>query len=328
MRKILVVGYGSMGKRHVNNLLTNSNAQIIICTKRNDLKLLKRKRTQVYNSLDRCLEEKPDIGIVTNETSYHILTAIKLAKSGLDLFLEKPLSDSMKDVKTLSSIVKRKRLITQMGCHLRFHPCIKKIKQLLSQKTAGRIISAQVETGSYLPDWHSYEDYRLGYAAKKDLGGGVVLTQIHEIDYLYWFFGDVKEVFSITGKFSDLELDVDDTSSNLIRFKNNVISEVHLDYIQRPDFKSCKLKGTKGVIYWNSDSDDVKFYDMKKRKWLLKIKIKNFEKNSMYVEEIKHFLRCVKERKETINDINQGIKTLEISLAMKKASKLKRMVKP
>jgi len=81
----------------------------------------------------------------------------------------------------------------------------------------------------------------LGYAAKKDLGGGVVLTQIHEIDYLYWFFGDVKEVFSITGKFSDLELDVDDTSSNLIRFKNNVISE---DYIQRPDFKSCKLKGT------------------------------------------------------------------------------------
>ena len=121
MKKILVVGYGSIGKRHVNNLLSYSDAKIIICTKQKDIGFLKRKGIKIYNSLDRCLEEKPDIGFVINETSYHILTAIKLAKSGLDLFLEKPLSDSMKDVKTLSSIVKRKRLITQMGCHLRFH---------------------------------------------------------------------------------------------------------------------------------------------------------------------------------------------------------------
>jgi len=328
MKKILVVGYGSIGKRHVNNLLSYSSAKIIICTKQKDIWFLKRKGINIYNSLDRCLEENPDIGFVANETSFHIPIAIKLAKAGLDLFLEKPLSDSMRGVKTLVNLIKRKKLITQMGCNWRFHPCIKKIKQLISQNAIGRIISVHVENGSYLPDWHPSEDYRLGYAARKDLGGGIVLTQIHELDYLYWFFGDIKEVFSVTGKFSDLEIMTDDLSSNILRFKNNVISELHLDYFQRPDFKSCKIKGTKGVLYWNSQTNEVKLYNMKKKMWLVKMKVKNYQTNSMYIDEIKHFLKCVDKRKETINNIEQGVKTLETSLAIKKSSKLKRMIKP
>lgn len=92
-----------------------------------------------------------------------------------------------------------------MGCNLRFHDCIKKMKSLLEKETIGKIISVKVECGAYLPDWHPYEDYSKGYAARDDLGGGVVLTCIHELDYLYWFFGEIKEVFSITGKFSNLK---------------------------------------------------------------------------------------------------------------------------
>ena len=87
-----------------------------------------------------------------------------------------------------------------MGNQFRFHPCIKKIHQLVKQKKIGKIISVQVENGSYLPDWHPYEDHAISYASKKKLGGGVVLTQIHDIDYLYWIFGNPKSVFSVTGK--------------------------------------------------------------------------------------------------------------------------------
>ena len=326
MKKILAVGYGSIGKRHVENLLSISNLEVIVCTKRNDIGKLK-KHAKVYHSIKQCLEEKPDVGIIANETSLHVPTAIKLAKAGLDLFLEKPLSNSLKDIEKLHAIVKKKKLITQMGCNLRFHPCIKKIKDMIEQQKVGRIISAQVQNCSYLPDYHPWEDYRKGYAARKDLGGGVILTQIHEIDYMYWLFQEVENVISMSGKLSDLDITAEDYVSSLLKFKNKIIGELHMDYFQRPDFRSCKIRGTKGEIYWNSDNNSVNIYMMDKKRWKTELEVKNYQRNFSYAEQLKHFLKCVKQRKETINDIEQGIATLKIVLAMKKASKIMKPVR-
>ena len=326
MKKILVVGYGSIGKRHVENLLSISNLEIIVCTKRNDVKKLK-KHAKVYRTLKQCLKEKPDMGIIANETSLHVTTAIKLANEGLDLFLEKPLSNSLKDVEKLHTIIKKKKLITQMGCNLRFHPCIKKIKSMIEQQKIGKIISAQVQTCSYLPDYHPWEDYRKGYAARKDLGGGVLLTQIHEIDYMYWLFQEVENVISMSGKLSDLDITAEDYVSSLLKFKNKIIGELHMDYFQRPDFRSCKIRGTKGEIYWNSDNNSVNIYRMDKKRWKTELEVKNYQRNFSYAEQLKHFLKCVKQRKETINDIEQGISTLKIALAIKKSSKIMKPVR-
>lgn len=325
MKKILVVGYGSVGKRHVNNLLLNKNLEIIICTKQRNLEFPN--NVKIYNSLNEALREKPEIGFITNETSYHIPIAKKLAYYGLDLFIEKPLSNSFSGVDYLLKTVKKNRLITQMGCNFRFHPCLQKMKSIIDSGKLGRILSVQVESGSYLPDWHPYEDYRRSYAARKDLGGGIVLTCIHEIDYLYWFFGDVKEVFSMTGKFSDLHTTAEDMSAIILKFKKNIIAEVHLDYFQRPDFKRCKIKGTNGIIQWDSDSNEVKFYNKYRKKWIQIIKITNFQRNQMFIDEIEHFIKCVNSRKSTINDVRQGVDTLEICLAIKKSSKLKKLVR-
>ena len=137
MTKVLIAGYGSIGKRHIENFLQFKDIQLTVYTKRNDLQLLKKEGIKVSSSLTECLKEKQDIGVVTNETSLHIPIAIKLAEEGLDLFLEKPLSNSLKGVEKLHAIVKKKKLITQMGCNLRFHPCIKKIKSLIEQKKIG-----------------------------------------------------------------------------------------------------------------------------------------------------------------------------------------------
>jgi predicted dehydrogenase len=325
MKKILVVGYGSIGKRHVENLLSISNLEVIVCTERNDVSKLK-KHAKVYSTIKQCLEEKPDIGIIANETSLHVPTAIKLAEAGLDLFLEKPLSNSLKDVEKLYAIVKKKKLITQMGCNMRFHPCIKKIKSMVEQQKIGRIISVQVQNCSYLPDYHPWEDYRNGYAARKDLGGGIILTQIHEIDYMYWLFQEVENVISISGKFSDLDITTEDYVSSLLKFKNKIIGELHMDYFQRPDFRSCKIRGTKGEIYWDSDNNHVNVYAMNKKRWKMEMEVKNYQRNFSYVAQLKHFIKCVKQRKETINDIEQGIATLKIALAMKKSSKTMKSV--
>ena len=329
MTKVLIVGYGSIGNRHLENFLRFKDIQLTVYTKRNDIQLLKKKGIKVSDSLNECLKENPNIAVIANETSLHVPTAIKLAKAGLDLFLEKPLSNSLKDVEKLHAIVKKKKLITQMGCNLRFHPCIKKIKSLIEQEKIGKIISAQVQNCSYLPDFHRWEDYRKSYAARKDLGGGVILTSIHEIDYMYWFFEEVENVVSISGKFSKLDVTAEDYVSSLLRFKNKVIGELHMDYFQRPSFRSCKIRGTKGEIYWDSDNNCVNIYNMNKKRWETKFDSdfsNNLDTYSSYVEELKHFLKCVKHRKETINNLEQGIATLKIALAIKKASKLMKSV--
>lgn len=330
MKKALIVGYGSIGTRHLKNLISIENMKILILTKRKNLEI-NQKNVKVIHNLKDALNEKPDFALITNETRYHIPIALKLAKFGLDLFIEKPLSDSMKNIEKLKKIVNEKKLVTQIGCNLRFYPPLKKIKELVGKQIVGKPISVQVETGSYLPDWHPWEDYRTGYAAKKELGGGVLLTAIHEIDYLYWIFGKITDVSSITGKFSDLEVNADDLSVSLIKFKNNLIGEIHLDYFQRPFFKSCKIKCTKGVILWDSGTNKVKVYNAKLKKWASKqitpnYKLTSNKVNTMYIDEMTHFLHCVKNRKKTINDFNQGVYVLKIALAIRKASEKKKTV--
>lgn len=323
--KVLVVGYGSIGKRHVDNLLKYFNTEIIICTKRKDLKV--NKKCKVVKTIELGIKENPNVAFVTNVTSIHINTAIKLAKAGIDIFIEKPLSNSMKDIHKLSKIVKNKKIKIMIGCNFRFHECIMKIKELLEKNKVGRVIFARVEWGSYLPDWHPYEDYTKSYTSRKELGGGVTLTCIHEIDYLHWFFGNVDEVSSFTGKYSDLKMDADDLSAILLRFKNNIIAEIHLDHFQKPEFRNCKIVGTKGTIYWDSDTNEVRLFDKSKNKWIKQLNVKNYKRNYMYLNELKHFLKCVIEEKNTVNDLDEGVKTLKIALAAVKSSKTKRVVK-
>jgi len=325
--KALVVGYGSIGKRHIENLSHYPNIEILVCTNRRMDQFLRKKKCRIFNNITSSLKEEPDVAFVTNVSNLHVSTATKLARKNIDMFIEKPLSNSSKGVKTLLKIVKKRKLITLMGFPLRFHPCLIKIKEIISKKELGKIIFVSAENGSYLPDWHPNENYIESYAAREDLGGGAVLTCIHELDYLFWFLGNVSDIFSVTGKYSTLDIQTDDLSSILLKFKNKTIGEVHLDFFQRPAFRNCKIVGTNGTIYWNFDENIVRFYDLKKKRWINKLKLNKFDINDMYISELDHFLRCVKKREKTLNDIEQGTKVLEIALAVKKASKVKRMIR-
>jgi len=321
--KVAIVGYGSIGKRHFENISKKFNDDIIICTKRTDIpKNIKHCRT-----INKCLKENPDFVIITNETDKHLKTAIKFAQMGCHIFIEKPLSHSLTGIKKLESIIVEKKLVTQIGCNLRFHPCLIKIKKMLSERKIGDVISFQAEHGSYLPDWHPKEDYRKGYAARKEKGGDIIFTSIHEIDYLYWFFGTVSMSMANMGKISDLKTTSDDHASIFLKFKNKILGEIHLDYYQRPKIRTCKIIGTKGTIFWNNEENTVKIYQSRTKKLKTVLKLNNFDKNNMYIDELIHFKKCIKENKKTINDVKQGIDTLKISLSAKKSSKTKKMVK-
>lgn len=324
--KVVIVGYGSIGKRHCKNLSKIKGIQCSVVTSQKKIQLPS-KNFQKFSSLDNCLKFQPDVALITNESHLHVKYAIRLAKAGCHIFIEKPLSHNLCDIKKLLEIVKKKKLISLMGCNLRFHPCLIKIKKLVSTKKLGRILFVQAEHGSYLPDWHPTENYKKNYASQKKLGGGVVLTSIHELDYLYWILGDITETFSVTGRFSDLGINADDLSSILLKFKNNTIGEVHLDYFQKPSNRGCKIVGTKGTLTWNISKNTVNFFNNKTRKWQKLFEIKNFDFNNTYIKEIEYFLQCSKNNKKTINDLKQGVQVLKIALKVLKSSRSKKMEK-
>jgi predicted dehydrogenase len=323
--KALVIGYGSIGKRHIENLSKIPKMKIFVLTTRSYDDFLKTKKCFIVKSIKSAISHNPDFAIIANETNIHVKFAKILSKAGIHLFIEKPLSDSIRGINELSQTTYEKKLVTFMGFNFRFHPGIKIIKKLITEKKIGKIISVLVENSSYLPDWHPNENYTKSYSARKELGGGVVLTSIHELDYLYWFFGDVKKIVSITEKISNLKINVEDSASIILKFKNNVTAEIHLDYFQRPSSRYCKLIGTEGTIYWNMNKNEVKIFDIKKKKWLIK-KFSKFDYNSMYVEELKHFINCIKNKTHTINNLKSGVSTLKIALAVKHASKYGKMV--
>jgi len=308
----------------MRNILLKKNMEVLICTKRNDFKIHE-KNVKIVKTIDEGIAERPDIAFVTNETSYHVNTAIKLAKEGIDLFIEKPLSSSTNGIKKLKKIVKDNGIISLIGCDHRFHPCLKKIKEIIDKKRLGRIMSVQVESSSLLSDWHPYEDYRKGYSAKEELGGGIAMTMTHELDFLRWFFGEIKEIFSITKKVSDLEISADDISTMTMIFKNNIIGELHLDYFARPQFKSCKIRGTKGTLYWNSDKNSVEIFYNNQKKWKIVFEEKNYKRNEMFVNELEYFLKCVKNRKKSFNDIRDAEKIVNAILGAKKSSMAKKI---
>jgi len=322
--KALVVGYGSIGKRHIENLSFLKNMEIIVCTKRKNDTFLKQKKCTIYTSIEDCIKEDPTFAIITNETSFHIKNALRLAKAGIHLLIEKPLSNSLTGTNELLNVTNKNKLVVLIGCNFRFHPCLKLMKEIILQGDLGKVLSARVENGSFLPDWHSNKNYQTEYSARNDLGGGVVLTSIHEIDYLYWFFGNIHEVFSITGTFSDLNISADDLSSMVLRFKNNIIAEAHLDYFQQPSSRNCKIIGTEGTITCDLESNTVKFYDVKNKKWITKLNLSKYDLNKTYIEELTHFIDCIGGKDKPINPLKDGIYTLKVALDAKKSSKLKK----
>ena len=324
--KVVIIGFGSIGQRHCKNLLEKSNTEIYLCTKHNLKNFKNSKRIQNLPSLEECLKNQPEIGFICNASNLHVETAIKLAKNNCHLLIEKPLSNSLKNMTQLLSLVEKNKIITLMGFNLRFHPCLIKIKQILSKNKIGRIIYIHAENGSYLPDWHPEEDYRKSYTSRKTLGGGAVLTCLHEIDYLSWLFGDVKEVSAISGKFSDLEIESEDLASTSLKFKNNIIAHVHLDLFQRPTQRTCKIVGTNGTLFCDFNRNIVSLYKLNKKKWKEIMNLKNYNINDMYVEEIKQLLKCVRTQKKSVNDIDQGLKILKIGLAILKSSKTNKVV--
>ena len=202
--------------------------------------------------------------------------------------------------------------------------CFNIIKNLVDKNSIGKIISVRVECGSFLPEWHPNEDYRKSYVVSDKISGGLSLTLIHELDYLMWFFGNVKEISSFEGKITNLKISISDISLTHLKFKNGVIGQIDLNLFQQPNYRSCKIFGQNAQLFWDTTSNQIKIFNYKTKKWSIHYSLKNHDSNSMYKSELKYFLNSISKNKETFNNVLDASKTMKIALLMKKSANKKR----
>jgi predicted dehydrogenase len=334
---ILILGLGSIGQRHLRNLkLIEPKAKFYALRKKNTIPLLtsankvmkgdiKKKYSLEYiNSLAQIKKNKIkiDCAFVCTPSSHHILQAIWLIKNNINCFVEKPLGSSLHHLKQLENLLKKnKKIITMMGFQLRFNPIIHYLEKIIKKKSSiGKIFSVHIHHGEHIQDFHPYEDYKTSYAANKRLGGGVILTQIHEIDYLLHLFEkyNFNNMSSISSKVSDLHLDVEDVfSANFLLKKNKskILCSMNLNFLERPKKRKIYLIGKKGTINVCFNSQKIFIYRNNKKI----IKNFKFHKNDIFIKELKFFISKVKSKTKIPDGLNlsNGIKTLRFAMKLK-----------
>lgn len=327
-KRFLVVGCGSIGQRHISNLSAAKVNDVIAfdirADRRNDVSSTL--GIETVGTMDEAWRCEPDVVVITVPTSLHIPVALEAASRGCHLFIEKPLSHCWDGVNCLLDRVSQRKLVTLVGCNMRFHPGLATVKRLLTEQKVGRVIAARVEVGQYLPDWHPWEDYRQSYSARSDLGGGVILDAIHEIDYIRWLLGEVSGAICLAGKLSGLEIETEDTAAILIRFESGAIGEVHLDYVQRAYSRTCQIVGEEGTLHWDYILGQVRCYSARTRQWQVFSNPAEWNPNQMYVDEMQHFLGCLDGEQSSALDIFEAARVLQIALAAKQSARQPRWI--
>lgn len=306
--KILICGLGSIGLRHANNLIKYGYENLIIVTKRK-YKFKKAKNIKFYISLKKALDENPDIAFICNSTHKHEETILKCLKKNISLFVEKPIGFKKNRLKKIKEhLTKNKDNINMVGYMMRFHPAIKKINQIIKQKYLGKLFHFSFVWGEYLPNWHKNENYKKSYAANKKMGGGVSLTLSHDLDLAKFLFGDINKVSLIESKIDILKIKAVSSSDFLVKFKNGIVGNIHLDYFQKKPTRIYKIYGSEGKLEFDYYSNEI---SIKTSKFSKKIIFKKFKRNQLFLEELDYFLKGVKNNNKLSPNIIESIGLLE-----------------
>ncbi|MFI5113766.1 MAG: Gfo/Idh/MocA family protein [Terriglobales bacterium] len=324
----LVVGGGSIGKRHLQNLklLGIDSLALVETDPERRAAVASELKIRSFADLTAGLNWPPDFVVVATPTHLHAEQTLTIVEKGLPVFVEKPLSHNAARLQQISDLVERSRLISLVGCNMRFHPGPAQVKDLLEQNRIGHILFARLQAGSYLPSWRPSQDYRANYAAREETGGGCILDCIHEIDLANWYLGEVQNVFCVCGKLSSLEIATEDVAALVCRHESGALSEIHLDYVQRTYERDCQIVGEQGSIFWEFKNRQVSWFDAAGGQWTTFSQPPGWELNQMYVDEMKHFLECIRDKRQTVLPIPDAISVMQIAFAAKASAREGRLV--
>jgi predicted dehydrogenase len=316
--KILIAGFGSAGRRHFRNLTTLGVTDVaFLRSGKSTLAVDEIEGRPVFTALEQAIAWKPDAIVIANPSALHMRVALTAARAGVHLFVEKPLSHTRAGADELCRVSREQQLVTMIGCQYRFHPLLRALRERVSAGEFGAPLTARAEYADSILLWHPWEDYRASYSARPELGGGAILTLVHPLDYLYWLFGPVHDVRASMRKAPHLETDIDDDVADLsIEFQNGVLAQVHLDFVQDPPVHTLTVIGERGRAELDFLAGTLRTYLGGHQPRTERVP-HGYDRNSMFVDEMKHFLHCLDTRQQTAVPLGDGIAILDIALAAK-----------
>jgi len=313
LRRAVVVGLGSAGRRHAQNLLSlGLDVEAVSEWRKLQKAEVEGVPLRITHSLEQALASRPDIVVIATPTSLHARDAAAALNAGCHVYVEKPLAETAKAARPLVALARRRRRVLAVGCQLRFNACLGRLKALLEHGRLGRIIHAQAVMGEYLPAYHPEEDYRDSYASRAALGGGILLTQIHELNYLHWLFGSFESVCAVGGKTSDLEIDVEDNVSLLLRTPKGLAVSAHMDFLQRPRRRALTVAGEQGTAAWDYDRNTLTVTGPDGKPEELGPQ-DPLDRNRMFLDAMNDFLRCAAAGGHPRTDAVQGLADVRLA---------------
>ena len=324
IERVLVVGLGSIGKRHLRIARETLPAADIRVLRHQPCDSTPELANGCFGSIEDACAFAPQISVVANPAPMHIENAVALAGVGSHLLIEKPLSHTASDAQILLQDAYCRDIVLQVGYNLRFFPSLEKFRVLLQGGAIGRVLSVRCEIGQYLPSWRPDSDYRMGVSAHKELGGGVLLELSHELDYLRWLFGEVAWVNAYLGQQSALEIDVEDTAHLTLGFEPDhtgqaMVATVSLDFIRHDTTRHCIAIGERGSLRWNGLTGEVEQWQAGSLAWLPIFRHAHVRDDS-YRAQWQHFLDCVALGKPPLVSGSDGLAVLWIVEAARSSS--------
>lgn len=327
--RILIAGLGAIGQRHARNLRAIAGDRLeLLAYRRRRLQhvvtdRLERDDTRnveielgltVFDDLDAALAARPHAVFVCTPSSGHMEIALRAARAKCHLFIEKPISHSLEGIEELRETVAAQQLVALVGCQWRYHPAVRWLREVLQAQALGPLVRAEIDYGEYLPDWHPYEDYRTSYAARAELGGGVVLTQIHDYDLAWWLFGAPRTVSASGGQLSDLAIDVEDTVDAQLE-GGAVPVTIRQSFASRPPRRTIGVDGENGSVTVDLLNGRVS----SNPRLAAAGAFADYQRNGMFVEEARHFLACLAGDERPAVPLDDGIAVLRVALAVRES---------
>lgn len=326
MTRVLVVGCGSIGLRHLANLRALGGTETLAC----DLVPERAERAaaktgaRIVPSLEAGLEARPAAVVVCTPPDRHLAPARAALEAGADVLIEKPIADRLDGLDGLLAAARQPGRVVMVGYNLRFHPGLQRVKELIEAGAVGRALAIYAEFGQYLPDWRRGQDYRAGYFGSAAAGGGIILDVSHEIDYVRWLGGEVRGVSAMAEHVSDLEGETEDLALIALRLAGGSLAHVALDCLRRDYTRSCKVVGTEGTLTWEFHGG-VRLYAAKDGQWQA-LEEGSHDANETYRREVAHFLACVRREAQPPVDGAEGVRVLQIALAAKESARRRQEV--
>jgi predicted dehydrogenase len=337
--KFMIAGLGSIGRRHFRNLLALGEKDIILlrshrATLPDDELAGFPVETDIHEALKK---HKPDAVIVANPTSLHMDVAIPSARAGCAILLEKPIAESLAHVDELRQAAAQSGSRILVGFQFRYHPTLNKARELIQAGTLGQVLTVHAHWGEYLPQWHPWEDYRQSYAARADLGGGVIRTLTHALDYLRFMLGDVESLWSFNGHLSPLEMNVEDVAEIGLKFAGGAVGGLHLNYVQRPGRHQLEIVGTDGTLRWDNADGILHSFKMTAPFGSYSNQPpapvyetfsppEGFERNQLFLAQTRHFVETASGESEPRCTLADGVQALRLALAAQESQKSGRVV--